>query len=33
VGSATYIILEGLLIPENLVLLDLVHEELGYPEQ
>jgi len=33
VGSATYIILEGLLIPENLVLLDLVLEELGYPEQ
>ena len=30
--EATYI-LEGVLIPENLVLLDLVLEELGYPEQ
>jgi hypothetical protein len=31
-GAATYI-LEGVLIPEDLVLLDLVLEELGYPEQ
>lgn len=30
--SATYI-LEGFLVPESLVLLDLVLEELGYPEK